>query len=169
MNGRAFSIHFSAKGGSALLNVYVDADACPVKPEVCKVARRCGLTVTFVSNTRMRIPDPGIATLVVVDGGFDAADDWIAGQVGADDIVVTADILLAHRCVGKGAGVIGPTGRPFTEENIGQAMAVRELMSDLRDTGTFTGGPPPFQKKDRSRFLHRLDEMIQAIKREHRT
>jgi uncharacterized protein YaiI (UPF0178 family) len=146
-----------------LLNVFVDADACPVKPEVCKVARRYGLTATFVSNTRMRIPDPGISTLVVVDGGFDAADDWIAGQVCADDIVVTADIPLAHRCIVSGARVIGPTGRPFTEENIGQAMAVRELMSDLRETGTVTGGPPPFQKKDRSRFLHGFDQMIQAI------
>lgn len=151
-----------------MLNVYVDADACPVKPEVCKVARRYGLNVTFVSNTRMRIPDPGISTLVIVDGGFDAADDWIAAKVLTDDIVVTADIPLAHRCVGKGARVIGPSGRPFTEENIGQAMAVRELMADLREAGTITGGPPPFQKKDRSRFLHRLDQMIQAIRRERR-
>ena len=154
---------------AALLNVYVDADACPVKSEVCKVARRYGLTVTFVSNTRMRIPDPGISTLVVVDGGFDAADDWIAAHVAADDIVVTADIPLAHRCVGKGAGVIGPGGRPFTEENIGQAMAVRYLMADLREAGAITGGPPPFQKKDRSRFLHRLDQMVQAIRRDRRT
>jgi uncharacterized protein YaiI (UPF0178 family) len=149
----------------ALLNVYVDADACPVKPEVCKVARRCRLPVTFVSNTRMRIPDPGISTLVVVDGRFDAADDWIVAHAAADDIVVTADIPLAHRCIGKGAAVIGPSGRPFTEENIGQAMAVRELMADLREAGSITGGPPPFQKKDRSRFLHGLDQMIQAIKR----
>nr|WP_174783989.1 YaiI/YqxD family protein [Desulfosarcina alkanivorans] len=149
-----------------VLKIYVDADACPVKPEACKVARRYGLTVTFVSNTRMRIPDPGISTLVVVDGGFDAADDWIAEQVSADDIVVTADIPLAHRCIGKGAGVIGPSGRPFDEENIGQAMAVRDLMADLREAGTITGGPPPFQKKDRSRFLHGLDQMIQTIIRE---
>jgi uncharacterized protein YaiI (UPF0178 family) len=151
---------------AALLNVYVDADACPVKPEVCKVARRHGLTVTFVSNTRMRIPDPGISTLVVVDGRFDAADDWIVAQVSTDDVVVTGDIPLAHRCIGKGAAVIGPGGRPFTEENIGQAMAVRELMADLREAGSITGGPPPFQKKDRSRFLHGLDQMIQAIIRE---
>lgn len=149
-----------------MLNVYVDADACPVKPEVCKVARRYGLNVTFVSNTRMRIPDPGISTLVVVDGRFDAADDWIVAHVVTDDIVVTADIPLAHRCIGKGAAVIGPGGRSFTEENIGQAMAVRELMADLREAGSITGGPPPFQKKDRSRFLHGLDQVIQAIKRE---
>lgn len=148
--------------------IYVDADACPVKQEVCKVARRCGLAVTFVSNTRMGIPDPGISTLVVVDGGFDAADDWIVEQVSTDDIVVTADIPLAHRCIGKHARVIGPTGRPFTQENIGQAMAMRALMSDLREAGNITGGPPPFQKKDRSRFLHHLDQMIQAINRESR-
>ena len=132
------------------------------------MARRCGLAVIFVSNTRMGIPDPGISTLVVVDGGFDAADDWIVGQVVPDDIVVTADIPLAHRCIGRRARVIGPTGRPFTEENIGRAMAMRELMSDLRDSGTITGGPPPFQKKDRSRFLHGLDQMVQAINRQHR-
>ena len=143
--------------------IYVDADACPVKQEVCKVARRYGLAVTFVSNSRMGIPDPGISTPVVVDGGFDAADDWIVGQVSTDDIVVTSDIPLAHRCIGRRARVIGPTGRLFTEENIGQAMAMRELMSDLRDSGTITGGPPPFQKRDRSRFLHGLDQMIQAI------
>ncbi len=146
--------------------IYVDADACPVKPEVCKVARRYGLAVTFVSNTRMGIPDPDISTLVVVDGGFDAADDWIVGQLSTDDIVVTADIPLAHRCIGKYARVIGPTGRPFTEDNIGQAMAMRELMSDLREAGNITGGPPPFQKKDRSRFLHRLDQIVQAINRQ---
>ncbi len=146
--------------------IYVDADACPVKHEICNVARRYGLAVTFVSNTRMGIPDPGISTLVVVDGGFDAADDWIVGQVLTDDVVVTADIPLAHRCIGKHARVLGPTGRAFTEENIGQAMAMRGLMSDLRDSGTITGGPAPFQKKDRSRFLHGLDQMIQAINRQ---
>ena len=148
-----------------LPTIYVDADACPVKQEVCKVARRYGLAVTFVSNARMGIPDPGTSTLVVVDGGFDAADDWIVGQVLPDDIVVTADIPLAHRCIGKHARVIGPTGRPFTEENIGQAMAMRKLMADLRDSGTITGGPPSFQKKDRSRFLHQLDQMVQSSKR----
>jgi uncharacterized protein len=148
-----------------LTTIYVDADACPVKQEVCKVAKRYGLAVTFVSNARMGIPDPDISTLVVVDGGFDAADSWIVGHILRDDIVVTADILLAHRCIGKRARVIGPTGRPFNEENIGQAMAMRELMADLRESGNLTGGPPPFQKKDRSRFLHQLDQIIQAINR----
>lgn len=151
-----------------LLKIYVDADACPVKQEVCRVARRYGLTVTFVSNTPMRIPDPGISKLVVVGGGFDAADDWIVAHVMAKDIVVTADILLAHRCINGGARVIGPTGRPYTEENIGSAMAMRELMADLREAGSITGGPPPFQKKDRSRFLHHLDQMIGTIQRERR-
>jgi hypothetical protein len=148
-----------------LLNIYVDADACPVKPEVCKVARRHGLKVTLVSNSWMRISDPDVARLEVVNGAFDAADDWIAGHASTDDIVVTADIPLAHRCIGKGARVIGATGRPFTEENIGQALAVRELMSDLRQAGTITGGPPAFGQKDRSRFLHGLDQVIQTIKR----
>ncbi|WP_394707993.1 YaiI/YqxD family protein [uncultured Desulfosarcina sp.] len=148
-----------------MLNIYVDADACPVKQEVCRVAGRCGLTVTFVANSPMRVPDPGISRLVVVGSGFDEADDWIVNQVLADDIVVTADILLANRCIGRGARVIGPAGRPFTLENIGQAMAMRELMSDLREAGNIAGGPPPFQKKDRSRFLHQFDQMIQALKR----
>jgi uncharacterized protein YaiI (UPF0178 family) len=152
----------------ALIKIYVDADACPVKREICKVARRFDLAVTFVANTRMRIPDPGISNLVVVDDGFDAADDWIVGKVIADDIVITGDIPLAHRCIEKGARVIGPSGRPFTEENIGQAMALRELMSDLREAGNITGGPPPFQKKDRSRFLHGFDQMIQAVYRDRR-
>ena len=151
-----------------MLKIYVDADACPVKQEVCKVARRYGLAVTFVSNARMGIPDPRISILVLVDGGFDAADDWIVGQVITDDIVVTADIPLAQRCIGKHARVIGPTGRSFTEANIGQAVAMRALMSDLREAGNITGGPPPFQKKDRSRFLHQLDQMIQAINRQSR-
>ena len=148
-----------------LPKIYVDADACPVKHEVCKVARRYGLAVIFVSNARMGIPDPGISTLVVVDGGFDAADNWIVGQVSTGDIVVTTDIPLAHRCIGKHARVIGPTGRPFTEDNIGQAMAMRDLMAGLREAGGITGGPPPFQKKDRSRFLHQLDQMIQTMER----
>lgn len=144
-----------------MLDIFVDADACPVKQEVCKVARRYGLAVTFVSNTRMRIPDPGRSRLVVVDGGFDAADDWIVDRISANDIVITADILLANRCIGECAQVLGPTGRRFTEENIGQALAMRELMSDLREMGTMTGGPPPFQPKDRSRFLHQLDQVVQ--------
>lgn len=150
------------------LKLFIDADACPVKQEVCKVARRYGLGATFVANTQMRLPDPQISKLVVVEGGFDAADDWIVDQVSANDIVITADILLANRCIAKSARVIGPNGRRFTDENIGQALAMRQLMTDLRDAGTMTGGPPPFQKKDRSRFLYRLDQSIQENNRERR-
>ena len=146
-----------------MLDIYVDADACPVKQEVCKVARRYGLEVKFVSNTWMRVPDQ--EGLVVVDGQFDAADDWIVEQISKGDIVITADIPLADRCIKKDAHVLGPKGRPFTEANIGQALATRDLMSELREAGTVTGGPPPFQKRDRSQFLQGLDQMIQSIKR----
>lgn len=150
-----------------MLHIFVDADACPVKEEVYRVARRCGLEVTVVANSWMRVPDePGIA-LEVVAGGFDAADDWIVEHVRSDDIVVTADILLASRCLKAGARVMGPTGRPFTEDNIGDAVATRELLSELRDAGQITGGPPPLEKRDRSRFLQQLDHVVQAIRRDH--
>jgi uncharacterized protein YaiI (UPF0178 family) len=150
-----------------MLEVYVDADACPVKQEVYRVAQRYGLSVTLVSNSRMRSPDEPWVRLVVVQGHVDAADDWIAERVAADDVVITADIPLAGRCLEKGALVLGTTGRPFTEDNIGDALATRELMADLRDLGTMAGGPPPFNKRDRSRFLQRLDDMIQSIRRRH--
>ena len=148
-----------------MLEIYVDADACPVKQEVCRVAKRYGMKVTFVSNSPMRVPDPEISTLVVVHGRFDAADDLIAEKIAENDIVVTADIPLAARCIRNGARAIGPTGRIFSEENIGDVLATRDLMSDLRETGALTGGPPPFQKRDRSRFLQNLDQVIQLIKR----
>jgi uncharacterized protein len=150
-----------------LPQIYVDADACPVKKEVYRVANRYHLAVTLVANAWMRVPNERWLTLKVVTDGFDAADDWIVGHVQPDDIVVTADILLASRCVKEGARVIGPTGKPFTEDNIGQAVATRNLLSELRDAGEMTGGPRPLQKKDRSRFLQKLDEMIHAIRREH--
>jgi len=150
-----------------LLHIFIDADACPVKEEVYRVARRCRLEVTVVANSWMRVPDePGIA-LEVVAGSFDAADDWIVEHVGPDDIVVTADIPLASRCLKAGARVMGPTGRPFTEDNIGDAIATRELLSELRDAGQITGGPPPLEKRDRSRFLQELDHVVQAIRRAH--
>jgi len=148
-----------------LLDVYVDADACPVKQEVCRVAARYGLEVRFVANSWMRTPEQEGAELVVVEGQFDAADDWIAGRASRGDIVVTADIPLAARCLANDAHVLGPSGRPFTEDNIGEALAARELLSDLRDAGTVTGGPPPFRKEDRSRFLQSLDEIVQSVKR----
>jgi len=149
----------------SLLHIFVDADACPVKQEVYRVASRYGLKVTLVANSWMRIPDERWITLEVVGDGPDVADDWIVEHVQPDDIVITADILLASRCLKKGAGVIGTTGKPFTEDNIGQAVATRDLLSELRGTGEITGGPPPLMKRDRSRFLQQLDNMIQSIRR----
>jgi len=148
-----------------MLDVYVDADACAVKEEVYRVASRCGLRVFLVANQRMRVPPEPWLELVLVERRFDAADDWIAGHAGEDDIVISGDIPLADRCLKKGARVIGPTGRVFTPDNIGDAQATREILSQLRDIGVMTGGPAPFGKKDRSRFLQRLDETIQAIRR----
>ena len=143
----------------------MDADACPVKQEIYRVAKRYGLKVTLVSNSWMRIPQEEWLKLVVVDGQFGAADDWIVEHVREDDIVISGDIPLAHRCLAKGARVLGLTGRAFTQENIGEALATRELLSHLRDLGTVMGGPAPFEKKDRSRFLQHLDQMIQAVRR----
>lgn len=143
----------------------MDADACPVKKEVYRVAERCRLQVTLVANAWMRVPREPWLRLEVVKDGFDAADDWIVAQVQPRDIVVTADILLASRCINSGAHVIGPTGKPFTEDNIGSAVAARDLLAELRNTGELTGGPPPLNQRDRSRFLQKLDEMIQAIRR----
>lgn len=150
-----------------MLEIYVDADACPVKQEVGKVAKRYQLNVTFVSNSWMRVPEEGAGKLVVVDGQFDAADHWIVEHVTREDIVVTTDILLASRCVKSGAQVLAPTGYGFTEANIGEAMATRELMRELREAGSLSGGPPPFQKENRSLFLQNLDQIIQNIKRAH--
>jgi len=148
-----------------LLHIYVDADACPVKQEIYRVAKRYRLDVTLVANSRMRIPnEPGIA-LQVVGGGSDEADDWIVEHMQSQDIVITADIPLASRCLKKGAVVIGTTGRPFTEDNIGLAVATRNLLSELRGAGEITGGPAPFEKRDRSRFLQQLDQAVQSIRR----
>ncbi len=148
-----------------VLHLFIDADACPVKQEAFRVARRYGLEVTLVTNAWMRTPNEPWITLEVVEDGFDAADDWIVDHVAAHDIVVTADILLAERCLNKKARVIGSTGKPFTEDNIGQAVATRELMADLREAGEITGGPPPLTKRDRSQFLQQLDNVIQSILR----
>lgn len=149
-----------------MLNIFVDADACPVKQEVYRVALRHRLNVTLVANAWMRVPNERRISLEVVADGFDAADDWIVGHVKPNDIVVTADILLASRCLKKGARVIGPTGKPFRESNIGDAVAARNLLSELRGAGEITRGPSPLKKLDRSRFLHQLDETIKAIRRE---
>ena len=150
-----------------LLHIFVDADACPVKPEVYRVASRYRLDVTLVANSWMRVPNEQRIVLEVVKDGFDAADDWIVEHVQSHDIVITADIPLASRCMKQGAHVMGPTGKPFTENNIGQAVAMRDLLSGLRDAGEITGGPPPLKKSDRSRFLQQLDNEIQSIRRNH--
>lgn len=148
-----------------MLDIFIDADACPVKAEVYRVARRYRLMVTLVANSPMRVPQKGRVDMVVVDGHPDAADDWIAEHAGRDDIVISGDIPLASRCLKKGARVLAPKGRAFTEDNIGTSLATREVLSHLRDLGTMTGGPPPLEKRDRSRFLQVLDETIQSIKR----
>jgi uncharacterized protein YaiI (UPF0178 family) len=150
-----------------LLHIYVDADACPVKQEVYLVASRYRLDVTLVANSWMQIPNERWISLEVVEGGFDAADDWIVEHVQPHDIVITADIPLASRCLQEGSRVIGPTGKPFTEDNIGEAVATRDLLSELRGAGEITGGPRPLKKRDRSRFLQQLDEAIQSIRRKH--
>ncbi|MBF0500387.1 MAG: YaiI/YqxD family protein [Candidatus Riflebacteria bacterium] len=149
----------------SLPRIYVDADACPVKDEVYRVADRYGLLVMLVANTQLRFPEEKNVKLVVVDDFPDAADDWIAVQVERDDIVITGDIPLAARCVKVGARVLGHGGREFTEDNIGQALATRSILTSLREQGTMIGGPPPFQKKDRSRFLQSLDTVVQSIRR----
>jgi len=143
-------------------HIYVDADACPVKPETVKVALRHGLPVTFVANSWMQTPRGPQIRMEVVSGGFDAADNWIVGQVRAGDIVITADIPLASRCLNEGARVLGPAGKPFTENNIGNALATRELMADLRAYGV-GGGPPPFDQRDRSRFLQALELAVRDV------
>ena len=148
-----------------MLDIYVDADACPVKEETYRVAKRYDLQVYLVSNSWMRTPEQGGVELVVVDDGFDAADDWIATHVESGDIVLTTDIPLAARCLEAGAQLINSKGREFTEEAIGEALARRELMALLRESGERTGGPAPLEKRDRSRFLQKLDEVIQSVRR----
>ena len=147
------------------ISIYIDADACPVKAEIYRVAERYGLKVFVVSNAYINVPrDPRVERVVVSDG-FDAADDWIAERAGPGDIVVTADIPLADRSLKKGAAAIGSTGVAFTTSSIGMAMASRELMSNLRAMGEITGGPKPMNPRDRSRFLSTLDETIQKLRR----
>ena len=150
--------------GSAA-RILVDADACPVKEEVYRVAFRRGVAVRVISNARIRIPEHPVIERVVVSGAFDAADDWIAETAGASDVVITADILLADRCLKAGATVLGPTGKPFTNASIGAAIATRAIMADLRAGGDVVGGPAPFAKADRSRFLQALDEALVRLAR----
>jgi len=143
----------------------VDADACPVKPEVYRVAERFALPVVLVADQWMRVPESERITLLVVARAFDAADDRIVELADGAAIVITADIPLAARCIDKGASVLSPTGRPFTEDNIGDTLATRNLLADLRGAGEVTGGPAPFGDRDRSRFLQALDAMVHAVRR----
>jgi uncharacterized protein YaiI (UPF0178 family) len=147
------------------INIYVDADACPVKAEVYRVAARHGIKTFVVANSFMMVPQDPLIERVIVSSGFDAADDWIAERVGRGDIVITADVPLAARCVKAGADVIGPTGKPFGEASVGMALATRNLLQDLRAMGEVTGGPKPFSKADRSSFLSALDLAIVRLKR----
>lgn len=150
------------------MKIFVDGDGCAVKDEVYKVAERYKMPVVVVANKWMKVPANPLIEMQVVDGGFDAADDWIVDQAHAGDIVITADILLADRCVKKSVRVLGPKGEEFTEDNIGSAVANRELFQNLRHMGEMRGGPAPMDKTDRSRFLGKLDQIIQSLKRESR-
>ena len=148
-----------------MLHIYIDADACPVKNEVYRVADRYELQVTLVSNSRMRIPQNSRVKLEVVGDGFDEADDWIVEHVQEGDVVITADIPLAGRCITAGAEVLSNSGKRFTDDNIGQTLATRDLLTELRGAGEITGGPPPLTQRDRSEFLQKLDVVIQSIRR----
>jgi uncharacterized protein len=148
-----------------MVRILVDADACPVKDEIYKVAWRVGVPVVVVSNSFLRLPDHPLISRIVVSDGFDAADDWIAEQSTAETVVVTGDILLADRCLKAGAVVLAPTGKPFTAASIGPAIATRAIMADLRSGAGITGGPPPFSKADRSRFLSALDAALVKLLR----
>ena len=147
------------------IRILVDADACPVKDEIYKVAWRRGVAVSVVSNMRIRVPDHPLIEQVTVSDKFDAADDWIAEAADERTVVITGDILLADRCLKKGARVIGPNGKPFTDASIGPAIATRAIMADLRSGAGVTGGPAPFAKADRSRFLQALDEALVRLGR----
>ena len=148
------------------IRIFVDADACPVKDEVYKVAWRREVPVRVVSNSWLRVPAHPLVERVVVSDRFDAADDWIAEEADEKAVVITGDILLADRCLKKGATVIGHNGQPFTSASIGSAIATRAIMADLRAGGDVIGGPAPFAKADRSRFLQALDEALVRLARD---
>ena len=150
---------------SDAIRILVDADACPVKEEIYKVAWRHEVPVVVVSNSHLRIPQHPLLSRIVVSDGFDAADGWIAENSDARTVAVTADILLADRCLKAGATVLAPTGKPFTTSSIGGAIATRAIMADLRAGGEQLGGPAPFSKNDRSRFLQALDTALVSLKR----
>jgi uncharacterized protein YaiI (UPF0178 family) len=147
------------------ITIYVDADACPIKAEIYRVAERYGLQVYVVSNSPIAVPKAALIERVLVGSNPDAADDWIAEHASAGAIVITADVPLAHRALKAGADVIAPTGKLLTESSIGMALATRNLMQDLRSAGEITGGPKPFQPRDRSNFLSTLDLVITQLRR----
>src|ERR1700733_1166683 len=149
--------------------IYVDADACPVKDEIYRVAARHGLPVSVVAGQFIRVPRDPLIERISAGSAMDAADDWIAARAGQGDIVITADIPLASRCVKVGAEVIAPNGKPFTEQSIGMTLAGRNLMTDLRSSGEVTGGPKSFESRDRSTFLATLDQTIRRIQRRQAT
>ena len=150
---------------SAASRIFVDADACPVKPEVYRVAERYGLKVFVVANSFMNVPRSDLIERVIVPEGPDVADGWIVEHAGTSDIVITADVPLADRAFRKGASVLSPTGKPFDADSIGMAVATRNLMTDLRSAGAVTRGPPPLSRQDLSRFLSALDLAVVRLKR----
>ena len=149
----------------APITLYVDADACPVKDEIYKVARRYALPVKVVANAFIMVPREALIERIVVEAGPDVADDWIAERAGPRDVVITSDIPLAERSLKAGAQVLAPNGRPFTVDSIGSALAGRAIAEHMRSMGETTGGPKPFAAGDRSRFLSALDEAVQRAKR----
>jgi uncharacterized protein YaiI (UPF0178 family) len=146
------------------IRIYVDADACPVKDEIYRVAARHGVPVFVVAGAFIRIPQDPLIERIAAGPGMDAADDWIAERAGPGDIVITADIPLASRCLKPGSAALAPNGRPFTDADIGMTLAVRNLMHDLRSAGEVTGGPRPFSPRDRSAFLSALDQAIRRLR-----
>jgi uncharacterized protein YaiI (UPF0178 family) len=151
---------------NATTRIYVDADACPVKDEIYRIAIRHALPVSVVAGNFIRVPQDPLIERIAAGSGMDAADDWIAERAGKGDIVITSDIPLASRCVKAGAEVIAPNGKPFTEASIGMTLAVRNLMTDLRSSGEVTGGPKSYSPRDRSAFLSALDQTIRRIQRQ---
>ena len=150
------------------MTIFVDADACPVKAEIYRVARRYAMRVVVVANAALRVPaDKHVELVVCTEAGLNIVDDWLAEQAGLGDIVVTSDIPLAARCLAKQARVLDPKGRTFTDDDIGATLAMRDLLDELRQTGTVTGGPAPMTSKDCSRFLSKLDELVNAVRRAH--
>ncbi len=147
--------------GPELIEIFVDGDGCPVKDETYVVATRYGIPVVLVANSRLSVPEGLGVEMVLVDQGPDVADDWIVEHVRAEDVVVTADIPLAARCLEAGARVLGTNGRVFSEDSIGNLLATRDLKAYLREAGVMSGGPPSMSAKDRSRFLSKLDELVQ--------